>query len=100
MIILSNGKSLKMRVNDRGPFIPGRIIDVLAVRANVLLENPAAVRALLSGYFRALDYLADHPDDAYRRMARRLEVEHADVPIMLAGIHLPDKAENHQLLAA
>lgn len=25
---LKNGKSLKMRVNDRGPFIPGRIIDV------------------------------------------------------------------------
>ena len=25
---LSNGKSLKMRLNDRGPFIPGRIIDV------------------------------------------------------------------------
>jgi len=25
---LQNGKSLKMRVNDRGPFIPGRIIDV------------------------------------------------------------------------
>jgi len=25
---LSNGKSLKMRVNDRGPFIPQRIIDV------------------------------------------------------------------------
>ena len=25
---LSNGKSLKMRVNDRGPFIAGRIIDV------------------------------------------------------------------------
>ena len=25
---LSNGKSLRMRVNDRGPFIPGRILDV------------------------------------------------------------------------
>jgi rare lipoprotein A len=25
---LANGKSLKMRLNDRGPFIPGRIIDV------------------------------------------------------------------------
>lgn len=25
---LKNGKSLKMRLNDRGPFIPGRIIDV------------------------------------------------------------------------
>ena len=25
---LKNGKSLKMRINDRGPYIPGRIIDV------------------------------------------------------------------------
>lgn len=25
---LENGKSLKLRVNDRGPFIPGRILDV------------------------------------------------------------------------
>ena len=25
---LKNGKSLKIRLNDRGPFIPGRIIDV------------------------------------------------------------------------
>lgn len=25
---LSNGKTLKMRLNDRGPFIPGRIIDL------------------------------------------------------------------------
>ena len=25
---LENGKSLKMRINDRGPYIPGRIIDV------------------------------------------------------------------------
>jgi rare lipoprotein A len=25
---LENGKSLKVRINDRGPFIPGRILDV------------------------------------------------------------------------
>ena len=25
---LKNGKSLKMRINDRGPYIPGRIIDI------------------------------------------------------------------------
>ncbi|NQX01112.1 septal ring lytic transglycosylase RlpA family protein [bacterium] len=25
---LENGKSLKIRLNDRGPFIPGRILDV------------------------------------------------------------------------
>lgn len=33
---LSNGKSLKMRVNDRGPFIPGRVIDVTPRAASKL----------------------------------------------------------------
>ncbi len=33
---LANNKSLKMRVNDRGPFIPGRIIDVTPRAASKL----------------------------------------------------------------
>ncbi len=33
---LANGKSLKVRVNDRGPFIPGRIIDVTPRAASKL----------------------------------------------------------------
>ena len=33
---LSNGKSLKMRLNDRGPFIAGRIIDVTPRAASKL----------------------------------------------------------------
>lgn len=33
---LKNGKSVKMRVNDRGPFIPGRIIDVTPRAASKL----------------------------------------------------------------
>ena len=33
---LSNGKSLKMRLNDRGPFIEGRIIDVTPRAASKL----------------------------------------------------------------
>ena len=28
VINLKNGKSVKVRINDRGPFIPGRIIDL------------------------------------------------------------------------
>ena len=31
-----NGKTLKMRLNDRGPFIPGRIIDVTPRAADKL----------------------------------------------------------------
>lgn len=33
---LANGKSATMRVNDRGPFIPGRIIDLTPRAANKL----------------------------------------------------------------
>ena len=33
---LENGKRVKVRVNDRGPFIPGRIIDVTAATAKQL----------------------------------------------------------------
>ena len=33
---LANGKSIKMRLNDRGPFIPGRIIDVTPRAASKL----------------------------------------------------------------
>lgn len=30
---LANGKSVKVRINDRGPFIPGRIIDLTRAAA-------------------------------------------------------------------
>jgi len=33
---LENGRRVKVRVNDRGPFIPGRIIDVTAATAKKL----------------------------------------------------------------
>lgn len=33
---LANGRSVKVRVNDRGPFIPGRIIDVTSATAKKL----------------------------------------------------------------
>ena len=33
---LENGRRVKVRVNDRGPFIPGRIIDVTAATAKQL----------------------------------------------------------------
>ncbi len=33
---LQNGRRVKVRVNDRGPFIPGRIIDVTAATAKKL----------------------------------------------------------------
>lgn len=38
MTNLRNGKSVRVRINDRGPFIKGRIID-LSYRASQMLEG-------------------------------------------------------------
>lgn len=60
---LENGKSLKMRLNDRGPFIPGRIIDV----------TPRAAAKLgfkEQGLARARVEVLSVGDGKYRRKAR------------------------------
>ena len=44
---LGNGRSLELRVNDRGPFIPGRILDLslgAAQRLQMVDEGVAEVR--------------------------------------------------------
>ena len=44
---VGNGRSLELRVNDRGPFIPGRILDLslgAAQRLDMVAEGVATVR--------------------------------------------------------
>lgn len=42
---LSNGRSVKVRINDRGPFIPGRIIDLTRAAARKIdMENAGVVK--------------------------------------------------------
>lgn len=59
---LDNGKSLKMRLNDRGPFIPGRIIDVTPRAASKLGFKD-------KGLTRARVEVLSVGDGSYRRKA-------------------------------
>lgn len=61
---LRNGKSLKMRVNDRGPFIPGRIIDVTPRAASRLGFKS-------KGLTRARVEVVSVGDGKYRRKVKR-----------------------------
>ena len=61
---LSNGKSLKMRVNDRGPFIPQRIIDVTPRAAGKLGFKKR-------GLTRVRVEVVSVGDGKYKRKARR-----------------------------
>ncbi len=78
--------------------IPGEIVDLLAVRANVLDQNPRAVQALLSGWFGALDYLASDPRDAAARMAVREQITAEQFLKALQGLRIPSHADNLAML--
>ena len=61
---LSNGKTLKMRVNDRGPFIPLRIIDLTPRAASKLGFKE-------KGLTRVRVEVVSVGDGKYKRKARR-----------------------------
>lgn len=79
--------------------IPGRIVDVLVVRANAMPEHRLALKELVAGHFKALDYLARQPQDAAQRMAPFLSVAANEVLPQFDGLKLPNLAENKALLS-
>lgn len=79
--------------------IPGEIVDLVAVRAPVLDKQPKAVRALLVGWFEAIDYLTREPKDAARRMGIRQQASGEQFLEALQGLHIPSREENLQMLA-
>lgn len=79
--------------------IPGRIIDVLAVRADVMSEHKQALLSLVAAHFKALDYQTSQPQDAARRLAPFLGVKENEVSAQYDGLKLPTLADNQALLA-
>ncbi|MGA7802332.1 MAG: ABC transporter substrate-binding protein [Gammaproteobacteria bacterium] len=79
--------------------IPGAIVDVLVVRQSYLQLHPGRVQAMLGGWYRALDYLRGHPQDAARRMAHREGLTAQQFTAALSLLKLPTLAENRHLLS-
>ena len=78
--------------------IPGEIVDLVAVRANVLEQQPKAVRELLQGWFKAIDYLKQEPRDAARRMGVRQQTTGEQFLTSLQGLNIPSREENLQMI--
>ena len=74
--------------------VPGRILDVLVVRADALPRHGAALKTLIAGYFAALARFKNSPGETAVRMAPRLGVSANEVASLFAGIQVPDLAEN------
>jgi NitT/TauT family transport system substrate-binding protein len=79
--------------------LPGEIMDVLVVRRDYLDAHPQQARLLVDGWLRALATLRADPRAAAQRMAPRTGLTPQELLDGLAGLRLPDLAENHRLLA-
>ncbi len=78
--------------------LPGEIMNVLLVREEVLRERPEQVEHLTRGWFRALRYLEEHPDESLARMSPRLATSPAQLAAALEGVRQPSLEENFSLL--
>jgi len=78
--------------------IPGEIVDLVAVRASVLEQQPKAIQALLSGWLKAIDYLKREPKDAARRMGMRQQTSGEQFLKALQGLHIPSREENLRMI--
>ncbi len=78
--------------------IPGEVLDVVAMRESAITQQPEAANALTTGWFRALDYLQKHPQDAARRMAAHEGLTPEAFLKSLSGVRIPDVEENQKIL--
>jgi len=78
--------------------LPGEIMNVLLVREEVLQERPEQVEHLVQGWFQALRYLKEHPNEAVARMSPRLDTSPAQLASALEGVRQPTLEENLSLL--
>ena len=78
--------------------IPGEIVDLLAVRASVIDNEPQAIQALLTGWFGAIDYMNRDPIDAAKRMGIRQQTSGEQFREAQRGLHVPTREENLRML--
>jgi NitT/TauT family transport system substrate-binding protein len=78
--------------------IPGEIVDVLVIRKGMLEKQQAAVKTLIEGWFQALTYMKQNPQDAARQMAAREGIPPDKFLASLELIQIPSLTDNQNLL--
>jgi NitT/TauT family transport system substrate-binding protein len=79
--------------------IPGEIMDVLVMRRQYVERYPTRVETVLAGWFQALAYVRDHPEESAQRMCERVDLSASEFLHSLDTLHIPNRDENRQLLS-
>ena len=67
------------------------------IRKDAVKNNTHSIEALLHGFFKAVHYLGEKPEDAAKRMASRLNLKPEEVLASYAGLIMPTLEENISL---
>lgn len=73
---------------------PGIIADTFVVHPRLAKNRPEDVRALLRAWFKAIEYVRNHRDEAVKIMATHLELPPEELNAMLDGIRFPSYEDN------
>ncbi|MFK4753201.1 ABC transporter substrate-binding protein [Oceanobacter antarcticus] len=79
---------------------PGVIVDVVALSCNVIKNQPDDVKALVDGLYRAVEYIKQHPQEAYAIMSKGVGgylSDPAEFAAAAANVRFYDKAMNEKL---
>lgn len=79
--------------------IPNQIIDVIAVRNEVLQANRENIGMLVKGYYAAVDYLHRSPAEATNMMAPRLGISGQEMLAAYDGVLMADREKNRELFS-
>jgi len=80
---------------------PGVIVDVVALSCDVIEKQPADVKALVAGLYKAVQYTKDHPKEAYAIMAKGVGgylSKPEDLAEAAKGVKFYDQAMSEKLL--
>lgn len=75
---------------------PGLIVDVFTVRSDYLERHPEVVRSFMKGWFDAVDFWRENPEEANSIMAEALDLEPELFERMIAGVRYSDLARNRE----
>ncbi|MFK3970666.1 ABC transporter substrate-binding protein [Pseudomonas sp. NPDC087358] len=82
---------------------PGVIVDAVALNCDVIEKQPADVKALVAGLYKAVQYTKEHPKEAYAIMAKGVGGYLADPTELAAaakGVRFYDQAMSEKLLGS
>jgi len=78
--------------------IPGKIVDVVVTTKEVIDSHPESLSRLISGFFKAHQYLDKNPIKAAQFMSKRMQLSPSKVLNTFKLIQLPSIDENRKLL--